>query len=381
MNSSVDRLILQGLYDNQSLSQTLESVTAQANLSLCLYSLSLRPLLFVGERSLSSRFDSLVLQHYKSAFSSGHSIFEVYAEDGAFMICLIRENGNPIALLVIYAADPQADDLQFHHLADRLVKLCSLLTVPDTRAAMHNDFDMLWLSTLILSTGTDSLALLDSNLPKRMKGEYLICAFSPQRKTPKLLTRAEETLNQFFPGALHLLREDRLLLFLYDLKPEKSAADALLSQIREFCLQAELLVGISSRFRKLEQKDFYIQQANECLRWCNSETMSVRADRIYSELFLLHSVSESDKDAFLLHEFRRLEAYDRENGSEYLSTLKAYLDSHNHVNAAASSLFIDHSTLNYRLRKISALLGLDWNDLGRLNALRISLRAWKEFRE
>lgn len=77
------------------------------------------------------------------------------------------------------------------------------------------------------------------------------------------------------------------------------------------------------------------------------------------------------KKVLELSEVTLLADYDEKNNTDYLATLEAYLSFGNRLSAAASSMFIDRSTMKYRLQKISDLLCADFDDLD--TAKRLSL--------
>ena len=54
--------------------------------------------------------------------------------------------------------------------------------------------------------------------------------------------------------------------------------------------------------------------------------------------------------------------HDREKGTEYVVTLRAYLDHFGDVPAAAASLHVHPNTFRYRLRRLVAVAGLDLDD-------------------
>lgn len=58
----------------------------------------------------------------------------------------------------------------------------------------------------------------------------------------------------------------------------------------------------------------------------------------------------------------KMEKYDRENGTEFVATLKEYFREVNDPGAAAKNLFIHKNTLFYRINKAKELFGLDLND-------------------
>lgn len=380
MKTVIDRIILQGLYNNHSLSQTMETLAAETGISLCLYSLSLLPLLYAGNRNLTPRFDSLILQFYQSTFSMGFSFSVLHLDEGFFVRCPVSRDGNQIALLIFHTAEQSADTQTLRHAANRLTKLCSLLTVPDTSTSMNYGYEKLWLSNLILNTHRDIHALQDTKFQKQLLADYAICAFSACRREAGVLRSAEREINHFFPAALHVQKNDHILVFLYNLPKGTQAGRETLNKVMAFCSKFDLLCGISSCFSSLIEKNDYILQASDCLKLATAERKLVSADSVFCELVLMHTVNKKARPAFILYEPRKLDAYDRENGSDYFKTLKEYLNAQEKVNTAAKSLFIDHSTLIYRLKKISSLLDLDLDDSTHMNSLRISMRAWDEFR-
>ena len=67
-------------------------------------------------------------------------------------------------------------------------------------------------------------------------------------------------------------------------------------------------------------------------------------------------------------------AYDREHGTAYAASLRAYLEHGENVAAAASELRLHANSLRYRLRRVSELFDLD---LGTADA---RLAAWMSLR-
>lgn len=73
-----------------------------------------------------------------------------------------------------------------------------------------------------------------------------------------------------------------------------------------------------------------------------------------------------------LHELRRR---DREQGTRYVSTLRAWLDSQGDVGAAAQCLGVHRNTVRYRMRQMAEIADLRLADPGRRLALIIALAA------
>ena len=70
----------------------------------------------------------------------------------------------------------------------------------------------------------------------------------------------------------------------------------------------------------------------------------------------------------------KLKEHDASTGSEYIPTLRRYLDNHCNVVQTARDLFIHRSTLLYRLEKIRELLGSDLSDPDEMLYLMLSFR-------
>ena len=70
----------------------------------------------------------------------------------------------------------------------------------------------------------------------------------------------------------------------------------------------------------------------------------------------------------------RLKYADEENGTEYFRTLRLYLDNHFNAVQTARELFIHRSTFLYRLERIKAILGTDFNNKDEILYLMLSFR-------
>ena len=91
--------------------------------------------------------------------------------------------------------------------------------------------------------------------------------------------------------------------------------------------------------------------------------------------FYLSTLQSSLKSAMLQHPaVRELAAYDEENHTELVPTLRAYLYSGLNMTAAAESMYVHRTTFCRRMDRILALTSLKLNDPDTLMELMISLR-------
>ncbi|MCD0451478.1 helix-turn-helix domain-containing protein [Actinocorallia sp. API 0066] len=74
--------------------------------------------------------------------------------------------------------------------------------------------------------------------------------------------------------------------------------------------------------------------------------------------------------------YQRLLRHDRENGSDLVGTLAAYLDAFGNVNDAAAAVQVHPNTFRYRLRRLCEISGLDLADPGARLAAMLQLRLY-----
>ena len=72
------------------------------------------------------------------------------------------------------------------------------------------------------------------------------------------------------------------------------------------------------------------------------------------------------KDTSVLHEIYdetlgTLEEFDSANGTDYMETLKCYLENDSSVQEVARITFVHRNTVNYKLRRIKEILGCELN--------------------
>jgi len=99
----------------------------------------------------------------------------------------------------------------------------------------------------------------------------------------------------------------------------------------------------------------------------------------YMELVCSYAYEQMGAEGYGCQDLDRLAAEDREKGTDFYKSLKAYLLSGNNVNHAAKELFIHRNTMVYRLAKIHEIIGYDINqpDVARRLLLTMTLREFQ----
>lgn len=90
-------------------------------------------------------------------------------------------------------------------------------------------------------------------------------------------------------------------------------------------------------------------------------------------MFLKELTEEWGSEAFSLYKLRQIHTYDQENSTEYFATLRACLLAHNRTNQAANNLYINHSTLLYRKKRMKEIFDIDFFDPIQANILRLGI--------
>ena len=85
------------------------------------------------------------------------------------------------------------------------------------------------------------------------------------------------------------------------------------------------------------------------------------------------------KGSFLL--LLELKKHDEENETQYMETLRAYLEEHLSATQAARKLFIHRSTFLYRLDRIKEILQFDLDDPEEIFYLELSFRLLEQEEE
>jgi DNA-binding PucR family transcriptional regulator len=93
---------------------------------------------------------------------------------------------------------------------------------------------------------------------------------------------------------------------------------------------------------------------------------------LYRLLLGLHDQAEVRR--FYNETLGRLVDYDREHNTDLVDTLRAFFEQNANASETARKLFVHRNTLNYRLRRIAEIVGLDLDNADTRLALQVALR-------
>ncbi|MEW9668128.1 PucR family transcriptional regulator [Ammoniphilus sp. 3BR4] len=143
-------------------------------------------------------------------------------------------------------------------------------------------------------------------------------------------------------------------------------------------LGKQVHVGIGKEYDQLTKAKNSFAEALQVINLSKSlhkNTLSIPV--VYSKLGvfrLLSVINEKNKeDGYLNSDIERLRKHDEENNAELLHTLHIYLVNHCKIKETAAALHIHPNTLNYRIKKISELTSISFEDIDQRVMLYIDL--------
>lgn len=130
-------------------------------------------------------------------------------------------------------------------------------------------------------------------------------------------------------------------------------------------LKRVVVAGIGSTAADRERFAAVRRDADAALRVARSGTNGpvVHVDDVRTQVAILRFVDLAAADPELRTDlFSRLAEHDRTKGSDYATTIEAFLDAGGNVTEAAGALFVHPNTLRYRLKRMAETTGVDVDD-------------------
>ena len=322
---------------------------------------------------------------YQSALHSGEPAITVDATDLTIIRCAVEQENRIIGYLLspCYGGPPTQQELDTIVL---LTDLCSLRMQKDLHYAEYPE-DMLafFISDLLNGTITDEQTIHDRCRFFRwnLKTPYRVLSIQTESKDEKRigadyleLEGHLKAIKQAIPDATAFLYGDqiKLVLQVYD----QNTRDAIeLEHVSELLKSRGLVAGVSQTAYRLRNIAGRHQQTLKALQMgilLNGTGPLYLYDN-YSIYHCLEICAPQVNLTQLCHSaVLKLEAYDRKNGTELMSTLHAYLSCHTNMSEAAASLYIHRNTLAKRLEKINDLMHVDFSDAETTFHLMFSFR-------
>ncbi len=374
----LNNLLLQGTLDNMPLPAMLQTISAKLGLEVYFCD----PLGRVQIGAETDKFYQYLLNSFQGCEVSRlpgrltRWVRENEIDHRRYYFRDITAQAGGSLLLVISYTEQELEFLE--QAADLLVQAYRYYKKNDTQLCRFTDsFTDLLARELLLGKDENAELLIRQSGPVKlaMKPPYRILCCSAKNGFDSLYA-ASGNISKVIPSSFCILSDDKLFAFLYGAAAEFREQDYAQKNLVQFCKQYHLSCCISSRFTTLAHRQSYRAQAVTMLRVCTCLEPDCNlffADDYYSEYIMMQAASLSDPGTLNLTAITYLEKTDRENGTVYLQTLECYLNHQRNAAAAARELFIDRTTLKYRLKKIDELIHVQLDEPRTALALKLAM--------
>lgn len=246
-----------------------------------------------------------------------------------------------------------------------------------SQTAFSSSFTDLLTRELLLENDDTAEALIQrtSVMRQLVKPPYRILCFMPKAPSGDVEAAVSQLINRF-SSTFSMVIDGYMFTFLYGKDAAPDIQTVIQTQLLQFCHQFGLACIVSSSFSLLSDRQIYISQVKSLLPLCfrlQPDRFLFYADDYYCEYMLLQTISHTEPGSLTLTAITYLEKEDRENGTKYLDTLECYLNNQMNAAAAARELYIDRTTLKYRLKKINDTIHVNIDDPKTSLALRLGL--------
>ena len=173
-----------------------------------------------------------------------------------------------------------------------------------------------------------------------------------------------DQMHNMYKNSRWVILESKIV-FLLILDSEDTDTTDIWQPLREYLTANKLTASVSDPFSDLFAIRWKFAQCEAA--YSLGTQLKPGAELYFYKDFQVHhigSVVLQDQPASVLFHpgVIRMDKYDRENGTEFVATLKEYFRQVNDPGAAAKTLFIHKNTLFYRINKAKELFGFDLND-------------------
>lgn len=185
------------------------------------------------------------------------------------------------------------------------------------------------------------------------------------------------TLRAVYPNSMSVVYRDAIVLFLNQDEPillnEKH-----LAPLVEFARRNRMKVGISRPFTDILKINIHYQQTLNTLgigEFHDPDSAVYHATDLLPQ-YLFSNCPYAGLEAGIHHHLFRLQEHDERYNTDFIETLRTYLECDRSAAKAAEKLHLHRSTFFYRIKKLEELLDVDLNDSKLLFLYELSFKIW-----
>lgn len=311
-----------------------------------------------GTKATGARFKPLSPEEFRIEADQGEVVLQRLADRaGKYYAAYWSEQPRPAA--------KELDAFKAEQINSALL-LCLCKDEDINRIEQHYYID--FLNELVDGTLTDTEDILakTKRLGRSVHKTYQLAVFGVDPSTPydlltNMVDRFKTSTDPAIRDIMYCQKESRLVLFLPFFEKENREL------VEQACLIAQDCLGIEGAWFGVSQPYSIEQLATAFCEATFAQSMhavTLRTIVFYADLGLLRLFERNahHADTPFIKEFYSqvmgdLIAYDEENHSNLVETLRVYLQHNESVAAAAKALFVHENTLRMRIKRIEQITG------------------------
>lgn len=224
--------------------------------------------------------------------------------------------------------------------------------------------------------GSPGYNVMLSSLSKRYGADYrVLYVVDPACDDARIvLARVCRSLNAGMLPCVATVIDGTLTVLAYECASNPKLFDQMIAMLANYPVK----VGLSTSFEDLSLvRDYRFQAWTTLLsgRRVNPDGWLYRYEDLVPYQMCAATALGGSIDAFVHPSVMSIARYDRENGSEWIKTIEAYLIHHLNKGETAKALNIHPNTLSYRLGRIKDVFDVDFSDPKFLAAFYMSVMA------
>lgn len=212
---------------------------------------------------------------------------------------------------------------------------------------------------------SEILNIAKLKFPQRMK--VVVAQYAINQKNRYLKFSIKIDLERIFPEGYSVIFKGYIIILVTDISVTQK------EKLKDLSLKENLNIGISWAFSDIFQFKRYFYQSVTCIKqkqyFFQDEQIHDYTDFSFYDM-LLKITDKTSLENYCHPALEILSTYDK----DFYLTLRTYLECNKNVNETADKLFIHRNTLNYRIKRIKELTGLNLDNPKEVQCLMDSYR-------
>lgn len=229
--------------------------------------------------------------------------------------------------------------------------LYSLLDQSDTA-------DTLELITMTKATFPEEMVVIVARFIRKMENRYLKRSISIE-------------LERIFPTGHPVQYKSYIAILVPSISVQQK------EELKNLADKESISLGISWPFSDIFQFKRHFNQGVTCIKQAqhfgqNKDVFEYTDFSFYDLLY--NYTGKLPLENYCHPELKKLKEYDRENNTEFYTTLRIYLENNKSLSATAKAMFVHRNSMVYRINRINQLLMLNLDDIKVVQSLMDSFR-------